>query len=201
MSSRICTVLCVAILAAGCAGTPPQSSQADGTAEGWPAGVPSKAHYERLYQADERNQHLQSRDEYFSWIIRFYQGWGMFPTGWQQTETELLTDVDATRYSILKAKLSYLGELVSGEWAKDNSVRLVQSNMLVVWGRVMRAAEPSAEKEQAVDRVTKDVLALLSGTLGPHAIQSQRYVDLGPHGVSESVRSEAKHTGAHAPDG
>ncbi len=186
----------------GCTTPPTRETPIAPQAE-WPSGAPSKAHYARLYESDEANRRVQTRAEYYRWIIRFYEGWAMFPAGWNDTEAQLLEGVDAERYPILKAKVSYLGHLVSGEWAKDNGVRRIHSSMLAVWGELLRSAREQAEKERTIDHVTGDVLALLSGALSADAIGPERYRDLSARGrVTQPVRSEAGTiNGARTPGG
>ncbi len=179
------------MLMLGCTAAPTRSVTTPAQDE-WPRGAPPRAHYARLYEGDEANQRVQTKAEYYRWIVRFYEGWPMFPTGWRDTETQLLEGVDEEHYAIITAKLSYLGHLISGEWAKDNGVRRIHSSTLMVWGALLRDAHEDAGKERAIDHVTEDVLGLLSGTLSADAIDRERYQNLSAHDtLTQPVRSEA----------
>lgn len=190
------------VLILGCSAPPARQPPAAPQVE-WPSGAPPKPYYARLYENDDANRRVQTATEYYRWVIRFYEGWPMFPAGWRDTETQLLEGVNDERYPIIKAKLSYLGHLVSGEWAKDNGVRRIHSSMLMVWGQLLREAHEDAEKERIIDHVTDDVLALLSGTLDTDVIGLERYQGSSKHGaVTEPVRSKARIIdGVAAPDG
>lgn len=177
-----------ALIMNGCTAPGPRPAPAQGE---WPRAAPPRSHYERVYNADASNRQLQTEAEYYTWIIRFYEGRPMFPTGWQDTEERLLQGVDEDRYPIVKAKLSYLGHLVSGEWAKHNRTRRIHSDMLMIWGEVLRDMPPGVQRELAIDAITEDVLGLLSGRLDPRRIAPQRYRELLTGGVTAPAGSDA----------
>ncbi len=145
--------------------------------EQWPEEIPDQRHFRQLYQTDKENAQLQSEIEYLTWVARFYQGWEMMPIGWDDISGSVLVDLEPEQFQHLHRKLHRIGSQISGEWAKDNSVREIDSRMLSLWAGVMQADFSSEYRVQAVDLIAQDVAMLLSGRLAPEAVDEYRYSD------------------------
>ncbi len=143
----------------------------------WPEDIPEQRHFRHLYQGDKANAQLQSEVEYLTWVARFYQGWEMMPIGWDDISGSVLVDLQPSQYRHIDRKLSRIGVQISGEWAKDNSVREIDSRMLSLWAGVMQADFSAEYRVQAVDLIAQDVALLLQGALAPEAVDEYRYSD------------------------
>lgn len=140
--------------------------------------MPSRQAFEQLYEADVQNQTLQSKQEYLTWVIRFYKGWDILPLGWEAIQGAVMAGIDEDHRSVSKAKLTYLGRLIANDWAKHNSVRHIDTKMLSVWGDVIQAAMEQGKGSATIDQITQDVLDLLRETLARQAVQTKRYQEL-----------------------
>lgn len=145
--------------------------------ERWPEALPEQHHFLHYYRDDADNQVVQTDVQYMTWVLRFYEGWELMPTGWQDIEENMLFDLTAQEHALVTAQMAELGALISAEWAKDNSVRLIDSAMLSLWGAVMQADFASQARIAALTQIHADVRALLEGYLTPLTINEQRYVD------------------------
>lgn len=145
--------------------------------EQWPEEIPEQRHFRQLYQTDGANAQVQSEIEYLSWVARFYQGWEMMPIGWDDITDSVLVDLEPEQYLQLQHELTRIGAQISGEWAKDNSVRDIDSRMLSLWAAVMQADFSATYRAQAVDLISQDVALLLQGSLAPEAVDEYRYSD------------------------
>ncbi len=143
--------------------------------EQWPEDIPEQRHFRSLYQDDKINAQLQSEIEYLTWVSRFYQGWEMMPIGWDDISGSVLVDLEPAQHRYLNRKLSRIGVQISGEWAKDNSVREIDSRMLSLWAGVMQADFSAQYRVRAVDLIAQDVALLLQGALAPEAVDEYRY--------------------------
>ena len=138
--------------------------------------IPPKAYFVDVYRQDQSNEQLQSQEEYLTWVVRFYQGWGLAPMGWLGFEQEFLQDASPQSHASLKAELQSLGRLVSSEWAKHQQVRRVDSRMLLVWSDVLQEAKRQTKEQKSLELIAQDVIALVSGELSQQAIKRQRYL-------------------------
>ena len=143
--------------------------------QAWPDDLPSRQYFTQLYLTDESNRSLQTEEQYLTWGVRFYEGWELYPTGWKTIETDVLDEIIKKRFPIILDKLRYLGKLISGDWAKDNSVRRITTAMLSLWGEVIYSTIELEKSEQALDLIMADVLDLLTGALTQEMIQPGRY--------------------------
>ena len=155
-------------LVACCASTPPP-------AEDWPRSIPPRANYEQLHARDATNGEIESLDEYLVWVTRFYAGWGPFPYGWNAMSEAALEAVPEERYALVVAKLDYLGQLISGEWAKARARTRIPSRALSAWAQAMNEAIERGEVEALLDRAIEDVQSVLAGNLDGDAIRLDRY--------------------------
>lgn len=145
--------------------------------ERWPESLPEEHHFLNYYLEDVDNQKVQTDVQYLTWVLRFYEGWELMPTGWQNIEENMLFDLPAQEHALVTAQMAELGALISAEWAKDNSVRLIDSVMLSLWGAVMQVDFASQARIAALTQIHADVRGLLEGHLTPPTINEQRYVD------------------------
>ncbi len=159
------------IVLTGCSLFQPDISQS-----GWPEGIPPRAEFEALYAADERNQKVQSEDEYLTWVNRFYEGWHLYPEGWSDLVPEILEDVeDPQERARLEAELYDAGRFIASEWSKDVDTRKVRTQQLSVWGNAMREAVARDEIREMVEQIARDVDRLESQHLSYSDITSSRY--------------------------
>ncbi len=144
--------------------------------EDWPTNMPSRAHYQLLYEQDKINQSVQSQDEYLYWVVKFYEGYNAL-RGWHQISLDVLQDVPAENYVMTAARLDYLGQMISGEWAKLSPERVIINRTVSAWRDAAYEAARRNELLQLITRMINDVEALFSGTLTHEAIRPERYYD------------------------
>ncbi|MHC4606433.1 MAG: hypothetical protein ACYTAF_05815 [Planctomycetota bacterium] len=167
---RIALLVLVPVLAAGC--IYPEYREGE-----WPPGVPHKSYYLRLYNADRDNQKHQTVEEFLTWVIRFYKGYSIAP-GWHRVEKTLSQDLSNEEFSMLAPRLAFLGQLISGEWAKHTDVRLIDTRMLSLWGGILRKAMKKKVLKRAIDVLHGDALAVLAGEVKGKEITRSRYDSL-----------------------
>jgi len=140
----------------------------------WPAGVPAEDRFAAVYESDARNREIQSAPEYFKWVLSFYQGNGIVG-GWtsqQATLAKLMGD----EYGTLEPRVTELGRIVAGEWAKDNKVRRIDTDLLVLWGHVLKSGAKERRGRDVVELVTADAQSVIAGTLAKSDVRKDRYV-------------------------
>lgn len=152
----------------GCAPVRPEGP------DGWPPGLPPRSYFERVWEADARNQQVQSFEQYLTWVETFYAGTQIIP-GWNRRQADLVEHLSADQARIAGPELASLGQLLASEWAKDNSERRVTSQMLLLWGRVMKGIDGPGMMVSALDTIRGDLRAVLSGDLPREAITLPRY--------------------------
>ena len=84
----------------------------------WPEEVPRQSLFLRAYRADTANQTLQTEQAYLEWILGFYQGTLIYPTGWLDVEEVLLESTEPESRAQLDERLEQLGITIGAEWAK-----------------------------------------------------------------------------------
>lgn len=141
----------------------------------WPADIPARQHFTRLYAADVPNQALQTQEQYLDWVVRFYEGSQYMALGWKAIAESVLVDLEPAQRASLARQLAALGAAISGEWAKDNQVRQIDTAMLSLWGAVMQADFSPEYRVAAVAMIREDVADLLSAALAPETVDEQRY--------------------------
>ena len=164
------TVLLTLALHAGCTFAP--VSERD-----WPTDIPSLSHYETVYDNDSQNKAIQTKDEYLTWVIRFYQGWEGYPRGWRDISREATVAVTAEQRATVEKKFMRLGKFVSSEWAKDSSSRVIFTRTIAAWGDALYEAAERGEVNTLLDHVGSDVEALLSHELDTDSITLDRYYE------------------------
>lgn len=143
----------------------------------WPATVPDQQIFLQVYEQDAANQAEQTNVQYLTWVVRFYEGWEMMPTGWNDMTPVALSDLNAQQSESVSEMRDELGVLIAAEWAKDNSVRTIDTAMLSLWGGVMVAALEPEVRIDAIELITDDVKRVLAGELAPARINDERYTE------------------------
>ena len=141
----------------------------------WPDSIPPMQVFVQVYEEDSQNQRLQSRQEYLEWVLVFYRGNLVYPTGWLDLNSYIHGAATPAQTSLLDKQLAVLGAAIAAEWSRDNSVRRIDNRMLSLWGSVVQSA-PTPERQQlSVTVIQEDVVNLLSGNLNAVNIRQQRY--------------------------
>lgn len=146
------------------------------TEERWPQDMPPRAYFLQVYQADAKNQKIQSEEEYFTWIIRFYKGWELYGRGWLKMTDELMAEVkDSDQSEEIHYKINRIGKLVSGEWAKKSDTRTIYLSHVSVWGNALLESLDRKEALPLINRINQDVDDLLAHRISVDVITAERY--------------------------
>ena len=143
----------------------------------WPDDVPPSHLFIRNYRADAANQALQSEQSYLEWILGFYQGTVIYPTGWFDVERQLLNITEPEQQAMLALRLRNLGILIGAEWAKENEARLIDNRMLALWGSTLQLMQTTDARLGAIELVSQDIEALFAGALQKTDIVEARYAE------------------------
>ena len=144
--------------------------------DAWPEGMPSRAYFVKVYEADEINKKVQKQEEYLTWILRFYNGWELYGRGWLKMTNELLAQVkDPSQVKEIKFKIDRIGRLVSGEWAKKSDTRTIYLRHVSVWGNALLESLDRNEALPLINRVNQDVDDLLAHRINADVITAERY--------------------------
>lgn len=146
--------------------------------ERWPEQIPQQSYFKQLYREDGSNKARQSEVEYLIWVARFYESWEMMPIGWQDISASVLVDLEPLQYRTIDGHLERIGAQISGEWAKDNEVRQIDSRMLSLWAGVMQAEYSAEYRTAAVEVIARDVDDILNGALPREQVTEDRYGEL-----------------------
>lgn len=142
----------------------------------WSESLPSQAWFTTQYAQDQRNAQLQSLEQYLTWVQRFYQGWEIYPTGWNQINQNLTANfVDPALKNELQTKLQRLSKAIAAEWAKDNRVRRITTRHVAIWGSALQKSAERAEIPQILGRVETDVDNLLNNRMAADVITENRF--------------------------
>jgi hypothetical protein len=101
---------------------------------------PGDAELSAAYQRDRSNQKVQSWAQYRGWVQTFYKG-NLMSDGWRKFGelTASMVKSATTRQAVI-ARINELGRIVGLEWAKDSSVRKINTADLRRWNDIMAAA-------------------------------------------------------------
>ena len=143
----------------------------------WPQEVPRQAHFIRAYRADVENQALQTEQAYLEWILGFYQGTLIYPTGWLDVEQVLLDSTEPENRDQLADRLQQLGMTIGAEWAKENDARLIDNRMLALWGSTLQLMQGTEERINAIELMASDIDELFAGSLQKRDIVESRYAE------------------------
>lgn len=171
MNTRLATgLLCLSLLGA-CVSIPPEEIE-------WPANIPPKEYYNEIYDQDEANQAVQSRSEYLTWVIRFYEGWTLYEEGWHWTTNRVMESLESEEEKArVSAMMSELGARISAEWSKDASNRHIFTRTISAWGQALLESVNRNEEEALITRVSADIDSLFAGELEPDDIVYGRYYE------------------------
>ena len=141
----------------------------------WPTSLPEKNYFESAYELDAENQLLQERMEYLDWVKSFYLGTVLYPNGWLQIQTRALTLSGEAQKSYLTNLFEELGKKIGAEWAKENDLRVIDNQLLAIWGSTIQLAVGTESSRLVIDFVAADVRALLAGEIKKDDISESRY--------------------------
>lgn len=142
----------------------------------WPSEMPSRAYFLKIYEADEVNKQIQTKEEYLTWIVRFYNGWELYRRGWIKMTNELVAQVeDPSQVKEIRYKIDRIGRLVSGEWAKKSDTRTIYLRHVSVWGNALLESLDRNEALPLINRVNQDVDDLLAHKISADVITAERY--------------------------
>ena len=145
----------------------------------WPENMPSAIYYAEQYsQGGESLAQVQSLENYYMWVKRFYTGWVLQPQGWHWLPNAVSEAIEEpAQRKRVRDKMALMGRQISAEWAKDSDHRVINTRHLLVWSNAVRLSVRNETEEQLADQVMADVDALLQGQLAPSAISKARYAD------------------------
>jgi len=164
---RSALLMCCAVLLASCMN--------GRVLEQWPEQIPKQNYFKQLYREDIPNSERQSEREYLTWVARFYKGWEMMPIGWEDISDSVLVDLEPVHFRAIDRHLMRLGAQISGEWAKDNDVRQIDSRLLSLWAGVMQAEYSAEYRIAAVEIIARDVHDILNSALSKEQVTEDRY--------------------------
>ncbi len=141
----------------------------------WPRDLPERRYFIAAYEADVSNQRVQSRAAYLQWILSFYAGTVVAPTGWNEMQSAVVASAPLERRLGLDSQLHLLGRQIAAEWAKENERRLIDSRMLGIWGSVLQLVAGPEQQYAAIQLISSDVSGLLQDQLESSEINDARY--------------------------
>jgi len=96
--------------------------------------------------------------------FRIFQEGNFLSDGWQDISAEILAKTSPEERSVQKVVLDNLGRKIGMEWCRSNSVRKVNSAMLMAWGDILRATARKNPQQigQAIAFIDQKVDAALN---------------------------------------
>lgn len=140
----------------------------------WPEEIPQRSWFQQQWRSDAANRSVQAQADYLLWVTRFYEGFNLVP-GWIGMMQQVEARLPAAQWQLTSPRLHELGRSIGAEWAKDNSVRKVNTRTAAVWRDALLEALAQDDIEAYVLRLEQDVAALLDGELASDAIRFERY--------------------------
>jgi len=141
----------------------------------WPETIPPRQYFQCAYEADPVNQRYQDEQEYLNWIVDFYKGSLLYATGWEYVEEVVLDRIAPEQMVSRREQLQELGKAIASEWAKHNDVRRIDNRLLSLWASILQLSANEDELGRAIDLISQDIAAILSGELAPSAADDLRY--------------------------
>ena len=173
--ASLCRLSALFILITGLLACTTQSKKI-ARSDAWPEGMPSRAYFVKVYEADDVNKQIQTQEEYLTWILRFYNGWELYGRGWLKMTNELVAQVnDPSQVKEIKFKIDRIGRLVSGEWAKKSDTRTIYLRHVSIWGNALLESLDRNEALPLINRVNQDVDDLLAHRIKANVITAERY--------------------------
>jgi hypothetical protein len=164
--SKYSAILGVLLVLTSCATIEPR--------EPWPDGAAPRENFVRHFRGDRQNQQLQTEAEYLSWVRRFYLGNGFAP-GWLAITEQVKKARGGDHREQVARQLYELGERIASEWARDNSLRLINTRSTAIWGQAAQEAARHRDLENFLPLMARDVDALLAGRIRCSDISFARY--------------------------
>jgi hypothetical protein len=140
----------------------------------WPVELPSRSSFQELWRADSANRAVQTEADYLLWVTRFYQGFNMVP-GWLGMTEQVKARLPAEHWQQAEPRLRELGRRIGAEWAKDNTVRKLDTRTAAVWRDALLEALAQDDLDAYLLRLEQDVAALMNGELANDTIRFERY--------------------------
>lgn len=142
----------------------------------WSDDLPPRTYFLDRYQQDVVNKNSQGQDEYLKWVTRFYKGWELYPSGWDNISQQVLLKLNKhPAAGEIRVKLERLGLIISAEWAKNNKTRIINTRLVALWGNALIKSLEHGETLQLIDHVAADINNLLTRKLAIDAIAADRY--------------------------
>jgi hypothetical protein len=145
--------------------------------ENWPSNIPARSIFIKAYDkqvaAGVENEQLHS---HLGWILKFYQGSVLYPTGWNDMIDMLVNSLeDPAEQALAQSRLEQLGQIICIEWAQTNSARNIDSSNIAVWASSLRRSVERKDQFGFINKVEADAADLIAGRLNPRDISLERY--------------------------
>ena len=97
------------------------------------------------------------------WLKKFYEG-TFLVKGWNEQVRNLLREIPADEKEGVKSLLDIVGDKIGREWAKDNSVRRIDTARLKQWGDELNRARKKGpliliDQIRSIDKEVDDILS------------------------------------------
>ncbi|MDA1370624.1 MAG: hypothetical protein O2971_07670 [Proteobacteria bacterium] len=143
--------------------------------EQWPVEIPDRNLFIAAYSEDSENQSRQSRRLYLQWVLSFYQGSLIYPSGWIDVQATVLANTLPPEREQLEQRLENLGGSIAAEWAKHNDLRVIDSRLLSLWESILQLAPEPEDRLRSIEVISEDIDDLLSGELRSADVHNARY--------------------------
>ena len=142
----------------------------------WPRDIPPRAYFVAVYDADQRNQQVQTLNEYLVWVKRYYHGWELYRRGWNDVTEDLVTQMeDPVKAEEVRTKMDSIGRSIAGEWSKKSKSRKIFTRQVAIWGNALVESMNRGEELKLLNAVSGDVNGLLARQIPTDAITDDRY--------------------------
>ncbi len=96
------------------------------------------------------------------WYRKFLEG-SLMVKGWNARTKEILKSFSTADKEMLSGQLARLGEKIGREWAKDNTIRRIDTPMLKTWGDALLMAKKEGARAvmEKIEVLERDVDQLL----------------------------------------
>ena len=143
----------------------------------WPKDVPDRQLFVNAYKQQTGLPAIGSAlEKHLLWVKRFYKGSVIYPVGWNKMTEMLLDSLEENNdFPDAKQRIDALGKRICIEWAQDNSIAKIRSSNIAVWGAALRKAVKNQQQKSSIEKVERDVEALISGQLTSKEINQARY--------------------------
>lgn len=140
------------------------------------AQLPGNEYFLKLYRQDKGNNTIQSLDEYLNWVRCFYEGTDLYPYGWRSITQTVLQKIDSPDMkNVVRGRMAQLGMLISGEWAKNNQTRLINSRQVSIWGNALIKSLEQGKILDLIEQVNADMENLLARKISADVITEDRF--------------------------